>query len=216
MDFITKFKENHPIIFHSSLVIIGSVAMVYALLVFTDIFTAHGQESQVPDVRNMPLEKAVELIEDAGFEWEIADSVYNEGMKPGIVVSQEPKGKSYAKRIRTIYLNINAFSPKTVEMPIVTDISVRQALSILRSMGFKDVGVDTIPSPYEGLVLNVKVNGHQVKHGAKVSVNAQVRIGMGDGSLDPDPTQVLPDETLDSLQEVQRQRARQEAEAVRE
>ena len=213
-DFINNFKENHPILLHSLLLIAAMVVVAYALMLFTDIFTAHGKEERVPDVHNLPLEQAIEKLEDAGFNWEIADSVYREDLKPGIVISQEPKGNAYAKKIRTIYLNINAFSPKTIDMPIVTEISMRQALSLLRSMGFKDVGIDTIPSPYEGLVLTVKVNGHQVKPGAKVSVNAQVRLGVGDGSLDPDPIQVLPDETLDSLQEEQRRRARADAETV--
>ena len=215
MDIFKKLIEKHPVLFHVILWCVAMVLMAYTLYIAIDLFTLHGQEKKVPDVHNMPLAQAIEKLEDAGFEWEVTDSVFNEAVKPGIVMSQEPKGNSYAKSTRKVFLNINAFNPKTLEMPIITDISVRQAMSILRSMGFKDVGIDTVPSPYEGLVLSVKVNGHQVKPGTKVSVNSQIRIGMGDGSLDPDPLQVLPDETLDSLQEVQRQRARDEAESVR-
>ena len=210
-DFFNKFSKKHPILLNAIYMVIAFVAVWYALFLMIDIFTGHGQEDKVPDVRNLTLEQAVQKLEQAGFNWEISDSIYNEQMRPGIVVSQEPKGNAYAKKIRTIYLNINAFSPKMVKMPVISDISVRQAQSILRSLGFKNVSVDTVPSPYEGLVLAVKVNGHQVAAGTSVSINSQVRISMGDGSLDIAPTDVLSDEMLDSLQEAQIRQAERDA-----
>ncbi len=209
--FFIEFKGKHPIIYNALLIFITFCAICYAALMLIDVFTAHGQEKKVPNVCNMTLDQAVEALEEAGFKWEISDSTFNETIKPGTVLSQDPKAGSYVKALRTIYLNINSFYPRAVALPVLTEISVRQGLSMLKSLGFKNVGVDTVPSPYEGLILAVNVNGRQVKPGTRISVNSMIRLSVGNGEEDLDPTQVLPESTLDSLQEVQRLKAQKEA-----
>ena len=77
-------------------------------------------------------------------------------------------------------------------------------------MGFKSVTVDTVPSADEGLVLAVKVNGHQVTPQKKVSINDQVSIEVGDGKVYEMPFDVIPDELKDSLQMKQREKAKAE------
>lgn len=183
---------------------------VFAALMLINVFTAHGQEKKVPELRNLPLEKAIEKLEAAGFKWEIADSTFNEKIKPGTVLWQDPKGGSYVKAVRTIYLNINAFYPKTVPLPVLTENSARQGLAMLKANGFKYVAIDTVPSPYDGLILSVLVNGNHVKPGTKVSVNAQIRLQVGDGQEDLDPIEVLPDYMIDSLQKVAQRNAPQD------
>lgn len=211
--FFSEFKGKHPIIYNALLILVTFMIICYTVLMIIDVFTAHGQEKKVPNVCNMSLEKAVEALESEGFKWEISDSSFNESITPGTVLSQDPKPGSYVKAIRTIYLNINSFYPRAVALPVLTEISVRQGLSMLKSLGFKNVGVDTVPSPYEGLILTVNVNGRQVKPGTRISVNSMIRLSVGNGEEDLDPTQVLPASTLDSLQEVQRRKAAEEAEA---
>ncbi|MBQ5509083.1 MAG: PASTA domain-containing protein, partial [Muribaculaceae bacterium] len=112
-----------------------------------------------------------------------------------------------AKTTRIIHLTINAFNPKTVNLPILSDISCRDAVNRLTSMGFKFVKVDTVPSADEGLVLSVKVNGHPVTPGSKVSIKDQISIEVGDGLVPEMPFDVLPDNVQDSLQRAQRARA---------
>lgn len=210
--FLGRFNRKHPILFNALLMLVAACALVYVIMLATDIFTGHGQEAQVPDVRNLPLDEAVNKIEEAGFEWEISDSVFNDDMKPGIVISQEPKGNAYAKKVRTIFLKINAFNPKSMAFPVLVDLSMRQAQSLLKSMGYKNVGIDSVPSPYEGLVLGVKVNGHQVPPGTQVNVEAQIRLTVGDGMLDDDPTQIMPDQPLENYNDEQRRIAEDENE----
>ena len=205
-----RFTRKHPILFNALLILGTAIALFFAVMLATDIFTGHGQETQVPDVRNLPLDEAVAKIEAAGFEWEISDSVFREDLKPGVVIVQEPKGNAYAKKVRKIFLKINAFSPKSMPLPLVVDMSMRQAQSLLKSMGYKYVGVDSVPSPYDGLVLGIKVNGHQVAPGTKVSIDAQIRLTVGDGTLDDDPTQVLPDQPLEDYNDEQRRIAEDE------
>ena len=104
-----RFRDRHPILVNSVLMALALVALGYIALLFIDVFTSHGQQVQVPDVRNLPLEKAIEILDDAGLRWEISDSTtFYENYKPGTVIDQDPKAKSYIKKIRIIYLNVNA------------------------------------------------------------------------------------------------------------
>ena len=58
-----QFREEHPILLNSILIALAAVAVVYIALLFIDVFTAHGEECRVPNVRNMSLEQAIEYID---------------------------------------------------------------------------------------------------------------------------------------------------------
>ena len=123
------------------------------------------------------------------------------------MIIQEPKENTMAKSTRVIYLTIQAYNPKMVNLPIMSDISARDAENRLRSMGFTSVILDTVPSADEGLVLAVKVNGHAINPGSKVSIKDQISLEVGDGKVPEQPFEVLPDNVQDSLHRKQREKA---------
>ena len=198
-----RFRDRHPILVNSALMALALVALVYIALLFIDVFTSHGQQVQVPDVRNLPLEKAIDILEDAGLRWEISDSTtFYENYKPGTVIDQDPKAKSYIKKIRIIYLNVNAMHAPIIPLPKLVDLPGRQGVAMLKAMGYKHVDVDSIPSEMAGLILQVTVDGHNVAPNTPVSVNSQIKISVGDGSIvDLNPEQVLDPELMDSIDE---------------
>ncbi|MBR1882430.1 MAG: PASTA domain-containing protein [Muribaculaceae bacterium] len=198
-----KFKEEHPFILNSILIAIATIALFYIGLLFIDVFTNHGQQRQVPDVRNLTLSEAAARLESAGFKWDISDSTnYVEMYRPGTVIDQEPKANSFVKPIRVIYLKLNAMNARMVAMPKLQETSIRQGLALLRSMGFKNVEVDSVASPYGGLILQATVNNHQVAPGKQVSVNSLIRLVVGDGSIDNmNPDSILDSNTIDSIEQ---------------
>ena len=204
-----RFRKRHPILVNSTLMALALVALGYIALLFIDVFTSHGQQVQVPDVRNMPLEKAIEILDDAGLRWEISDSTtFYENYKPGTVIDQDPKAKSYIKKIRIIYLNVNAMHAPIIALPKLVDLPGRQGVATLKAMGYKNVTVDSIPSEMEGLILQVTVDGHNVAPGTPVSVNSKIKITVGDGSIvDLNPEQIIDPELMDSIDEANYQDA---------
>ena len=204
-----SFRDRHPILVNSALMALAFVALGYIALLFIDVFTSHGQQVQVPDVRNLPLEKAIDILEDAGLRWEISDSTtFYENYKPGTVIDQDPKAKSYIKKIRIIYLNVNAMHAPIIPLPKLVDLPGRQGMATLKAMGYKHVDIDSIPSEMEGLILEVSVDGHKVAPGTPVSVNSKIKITVGDGSIvDLNPEQILDPEMLDSIDEANYQDA---------
>jgi len=214
------FRERHPVMVNLVLMLLSLVVLGYIALLFIDVFTSHGQQVKVPDVRNMPLEKAIEILDDAGLKWDISDSTnYEETYAPGTVIDQDPKASSYIKKIRTIYLKVNAMHARMVSLPKLQEISGRQGMATLRSMGFKNITMDSIASPYSGLILQVTVDGHNVAPGTSVMVTSAVRITVGDGSLagEQNPDEVIDAATMDSIDnvrfEAEEERYMQEMEA---
>lgn len=194
---ITKFPKKHPIIFHLLLILVTFLVILYAVLFGVDSFTGHGIYATVPNVKGMTLQEAVSVLEKSDFKWEIADSTYSDSHKPGSIIEQEPKAESNVKPLRTVYLIINATSPRMVTMPKIVDMSYRQGMAMLQGVGFKNIKVETVYSPYKELILDVKVNGRSVESGARFPVDSQVEIHIGNGF-----EEALPDsltENADSL-----------------
>lgn len=204
-----RFRDRHPILLNSALMVLALVALGYIALLFIDVFTSHGQQVQVPDVRNLPLEKAIDILEDAGLRWEISDSTtFYENYKPGTIIDQDPKAKSYIKKIRIIYLNVNAMHAPIIPLPRLVDLPGRQGMATLKAMGFKHVTMDSVASEMDGLILQVTVDGHHVAPGNPVSVNSQIKITVGDGSIvDLNPEQIIDPALMDSIDEANYQDA---------
>lgn len=206
---IESFRQRHPILVNLLLMVLASIVLVYAALLFIDVFTAHGQERRVPDVRNLSLGDAIERIEQAGMEWDISDSAsYDANFKPGVVIDQNPKADSYVKAIRVIYLKVNAMHDRMVAMPHLTDMSWRQAQALLRTHGFRDVTIDSVhgPSSSRGVVLQAKVDGRSVRDGSQVLVSSHVLLIVCDGEIDDTLPDTASNAVIDSVEIAARQR----------
>lgn len=177
----SNFFKKHPVLVNAIYIIAVGLVLVYVSLSLIDVFTEHGKYKIVPDVENMPLRKAITMIEKDGFRWEISDSVYNDNVKPGEVVEQTPKENSRVKSNRIIYIVINAMQPRTVAFPDIKDISVRQGQAILEGLGFKNIKIETVSSPYKGLVIYAKMNGSLLSAGDKLPVSSAITLVIGDG-----------------------------------
>lgn len=166
------------------------VFIIWLALGWLNIWTGHGHEEVVPDVKGQSYENARMMLEEAGLSVELSDSVYDNNARPGMVVDQNPKVNTRVKPGRTIYLTINAFSPKTVTVPTLTDMSARQARSILEGLGISAVEEESVISEYKNLVLGARYNGKRLTAGARVPVNARIILEVGDGMPE------LPDSVL--------------------
>jgi hypothetical protein len=99
-------------------------------------------------------------------------------------------------------LSVNAMHAPIIPLPKLVDLPGRQGAAMLKAMGFKHVTMDSVASEMDGLILQVTVDGHNVAPGKPVSVNSQVKITVGDGSIvDLNPEQVIDPSIMDSIDE---------------
>lgn len=146
-----------------------------------NIWTHHGEDATVPSLRGLTYSEALAVLESQGFECEVTDSVYETTTRPGTVMDQSPKPNAKVKEGRRVYLTINAFSPKSVVIPSLSDMSLRQAQATLESLGLKDINVHYVPSDFKDLVIGANYNGKPLMPGTRIPVNAAVTILVGTG-----------------------------------
>lgn len=176
------FIKKYPILWNVILIAITAIALIYASLFLVDLFTRHGENIVVPNVKNLSLQEAINKLEDAGLKYEITDSIYNDRLRPGQVADQTPKANSNVKSNRTIYITINAFSPRLISMPRLQDMSLRQAQSTLESLGLRNIRIEMVYSPFKDLVIDAKMNGLAIAPGTKVPASSYITLEVGDGS----------------------------------
>ena len=194
MDAPTSPRRSRKALIGINLLIMTLVAFGLGWLAFAwlDMWTGHGDEVTVPDVRGRYYQTAVSELIAEGYAVEISDSVYDSKSRPGYVVDQNPRRNTTVKPGRTIYLTINALSPKTVTLPRLTDISARQARAILEGLGLKNITQVDVISEFKDLVMGVEYKGRPVSAGARVPINAAIvlKVGAGDESLAADSDSV--------------------------
>lgn len=198
---LLDWTKRHPIITHLVAIAVVLFLLCAIAMWWLGIFTQHGKMVTVPKVKGLTVSLAKKAIEESGLRYEITDSVQNNQFPLGTVVEQDPKGGASAKRDRTIYLTINRSTAKTVALPALVDISVRQGLSILQSYGFENVTTVEEFSPYKDLILDVRVNGSTVPVGTRLPLTASITLTVGNGIASSDIDSLLIDIQPTSLEE---------------
>lgn len=178
---VVSYFKKHPIQFNIILIGITFLLFCYIAMVMLDIFTEHGAYKVVPDVKGKPFFEAKAIIEASDFRCEVTDSIYNDTFDRGCVMEQTPKENSKVKSSRTIYLVINAFSPRVVSFPAVCDMSERQAVAKLQEVGFRNILIESVVSPYKGLVIECRYNGLPIAPGKKIPSSSNITLYVGDG-----------------------------------
>lgn len=190
------------ILLHIGLMIIVAVAIGWLAMLWLDVWTRHDSTISVPSVKSMTFDNAARMLADEGLVAVLTDSVYDKSTRPGTVIEQNPKVGTVVKEGREVYLTINAFSPKMVTLPTLTDVSVRQAKSILEGLEIKNVVEKRVPSDFQDLVLGVYYKGRRLSPGARVPVNARIEIEVGEGvqeSLGPDSDSIAAETAGEQL-----------------
>ena len=82
-----------------------------------EVFTRHGAEVRVPEVRQLSAEDAEDELESAGLRAEQREQPFNPNLPADIVVDQTPLPGSAVKPGRRIYYYVNARPREMVRVP---------------------------------------------------------------------------------------------------
>lgn len=164
---------------------------VLIVFLYLRIYTRHGQSLSVPDFKGLGQEEVAELAEARNLRFEITDSVYSDEYPRGTVVEQNPKPEFKVKENRTIFLTMNAVTPEMVEMPDVTNVSLRQATAILETAGLEVGKLTYVPDIAVNNVLQQKHRGDQIEPGEMIPKGSVIDLVLGRGlseatTLSPD------------------------------
>ena len=71
------------------LAILAAVVVLVVVLVFVAlrVYTRHGQNVSVPELRRLTLAEVQKICDERGLKYEISDSVYSSNAAPGTVIT---------------------------------------------------------------------------------------------------------------------------------
>lgn len=165
------------------------VLLVIAVPVLTffllDVFTHHGEKIEVPHVVGKSIEDAESMLEDRDLVAVVVDSAYEPSARPGTVLDQSPKAGNEVKGGRVVYLTMNLKGAPMVQLPdVVSQGSLRQAVALLESLGFKLTPHERVMGQPEDLVISVKQGRKTVHAGQMVPRDQRLTIVVGGGMID--------------------------------
>ena len=95
------------------------VGLVWLTFRWLEFHTNHGDEIPVPNVVNMTVQQAIEVLDDQGLEYEVDSGKFDPKFRPYQVLKIFPSPGSRVKDGRTITLKVN---PKTYAPVTIPDI----------------------------------------------------------------------------------------------
>lgn len=178
--------------------IVAGVGLFIFLLNFAvmPLWTRHGADIEVPEVRELQAEEAVEVLERAGLRPERREQPFNPNLPADIVVDQTPLPNSSVKPGRRIYYYVNASPREMVAVPDVGGMAENVAKAELEDAGLlvEDVRMDTVRTPFEGTVTRqTPPGGSAVPQGTRVTLWLSPGLGRERVRV-PDVTGLPPDQ----------------------
>ena len=175
----TKFWAN------IILMVLVIVAIPIAALYMLDSFTHHGEKIEVPNVVGKSLYDAETMLKDRGLLAMVVDSVYDKRAPKGSVLEQTPKSGFEVKGGRMVYLTVNLKGEPMAQLPdVVGHGSLREAVALLQSLGFKLTAHKPVIGRPKDLVLGVKQGARDVHAGETIPRDRALTLVIGGGEID--------------------------------
>lgn len=176
-----KFITNRPLWVNIVAAIVACLLLIFLFLRMLGWLTNHGKYLTVPGVMGKKTEDAIKILEKAGFEVQIQDSVFTDTASRGIVLKQLPDANSTVKINRTVFLTVNRVVPPMIEMPKLEGQSLRFALDMLERYHLKLGDTTSRPDFMAGSVLEQLYNGQRIPEKAKVQWGSSISLVIGAG-----------------------------------
>ena len=161
------------------------VAVGVGALYMLDSFTHHGEKIEVPNVLGKSLYDAETMLKDRGLVALVVDSMYDKSAPRGSVLEQSPKSGYEVKGGRMVYLTVNLKGEPMAQLPdVVGHGSLREAVALLQSLGFKLTAHKPVLGRPKDLVLGVKQGTRDVHAGETIPRDRPLTLVIGGGEID--------------------------------
>lgn len=167
--------RKHPLLWNIAIIAAIILALAVAAHLVMQVGTRHGARRIVPDFAGFPIDKAREIARNYNLRIHINDSLFVPAYDGGIILDQLPEGGVEVKPGRTIYVTINSFKQKMVEIPYVADRSLRQAKNMLEIAGLEIEELVYRPDMATNYVLAAYFDGKLI------SPQSHIKAEMGSG-----------------------------------
>jgi beta-lactam-binding protein with PASTA domain len=159
------------------------VTIVILIIVFNLLkgYTRHGEAYLVPDLTGRTMtdinyDESLEI-----FNLQVTDSIFDNSLLPGSVFKQNPSPGSKSKEGRTIYITVVSYTPKMSFMPEIKDLTIRQAVTTLKTSGLNIRKLIYIEHFAENSVLGQYFRGDTLLAGTEILEGSEIDVVVGLG-----------------------------------
>ena len=176
---LKKFLTTKLFLKNLGMAILIFIVLIWITMMFLARYTNKGDNIATPNFSGLNINEVTQIANQKDFVIEVRDSVFKVNVKPGTILIQNPLAGHIIKPGRIIYLTIASVLPGTVEVPKLTDVSLRQARVLLESKGFALGTVEYRPSEFDGLVLDQKYKGISIAQGTIIDNGSTIDLVVG-------------------------------------
>ena len=176
---LKEFILDRPILKNVGIAVLLTIVLIWFTLFMLTLYTNKGEIFPTPNLKGLTVKQVESLINDRNFRYKIEDSVYRKNFIPGTVIFQNPSAGHKIKPNRLIYVTLASIAPEQVEVPKVTDVSIRQAKELLESKGFALGDLVFHPSEFDDLVLEQNHDGQAVAPGSRLPNGSAIDLVIG-------------------------------------
>lgn len=187
---VPKFLKDRWFYISIGIIIILIVSAFEITFHSLDSFTRHGEELVVPDLTAKDYKDVRTEYSDV-FNFQLIDSIYIKNFPEGAVYQQDPKPGAKVKKGRNMYIIMTSVAPEIVRMPNLRNLSLRQAMVSLGSVGLRVETLVFVDYFARNAVVDQLVSGEVVEPETELVKGTAVtlHVGMGKGDM----TTHLPD-----------------------
>ncbi len=196
---ISRLKAS-PVLYHAVLIGLTLCVIIVLSSILMSLITRHGTHRTVPNFTGTKIADAERVANDERLKIIINDSLFVPAYEGGVVLDQLPKGGVEVKAGRKVYVTINSFRQKMVEVPYVAGRSLRQAKNMLEVAGLgieKLIYEEDIATNY---VLAEIVDGREMTRESKVEIEMGSGVVLKVGVEAERNTTIVPKAIGQSLQ----------------
>ena len=174
-----RFLISKKFFIHLSIAIILTIAIIWGTLKILDSYTLHGENYILPDYSGFIFQDIESLSTEGEFEYIIIDSIFDPNKEKASIVLQDPPPFSKVKKGRKIDITIVAVMPEQVEMPNLENLTLRQAMNILKSVGLEVNSLNYIPDFALNAVRTQKYLGDTIFPGTLIEKGSRIDLVLG-------------------------------------
>ena len=158
-----KFFASKVFLYQLLILFLILVVAAFGFLRWADLYTMHGHEINVPDLKGYSIFDAQSQLEKIKLKSVVLDSSEYYSDKPILsVISQYPAAGATVKPGKEIKLTINPSGPRLVKVPDLIERSRRRAIYDLESKGFLLGRVSYVPYIGKDMVVAAQHNGREL------------------------------------------------------
>lgn len=178
---IFQFLKSRTFFIHLGIYVVILGLVLWIVLTWLGSYTSHGKTIQVPDFSGVKIADLDKLVAGKNLQYQVIDSVYVAKAVKGAVIRQEPEANAEVKEGRTIYLYVTSTQPPSVLMPKLIDRSLRQAVTMINTYGFKLGTISYVPDQCANCILDQLVKGKKIQPGATIPKGTVISLVVGQG-----------------------------------